>query len=560
MKLYLCFLRYSPYLLMLAILVGSIAGVTAAALIALTNSAVTDYGHLTAGIALRFVGLVFVLLLSNYLSRILILYAATRLMLDLRLLFCRQLVRRPLRELEESGNHSILATLTEDVANISEAFRILPTFCINCAVLIACVIYLTSLSGSMLILAATYLGFILLTCLGPEVRAKRLLDSARDHWNQVVKHFQAMTEGMMQLKLHQPRCEAFLHGPLAESAASHWRYTLRGNHIYVLIASWVEAQYFILFGITVIGLTHFGAISSANLFAYALTVLYLRTPVMILMEILPSMARGRVSLERAEKMGLELGELRIASRSRRDQPLPASPFQCIELKQVLHRYYREKEGREFVLGPIDLTIHAGELILMIGSNGSGKTTLAKLLTGLYTPEAGSICMDGELVTEETLERYQQSFTAVFSEYYLFECLLGLSTVDQDRDAAARDLLVQFELDHKVKIVNGALSTTELSRGQRKRLALLNAYLEDRQFYVFDEWASDQDPAFREVFYRQCLPDLKARGKTILVVSHDDRYFDVADRVLRIEFGSITEIDPETVVADRMVQSGTMPFH
>ncbi|MCB1035646.1 MAG: cyclic peptide export ABC transporter, partial [Acidobacteria bacterium] len=74
--------------------------------------------------------------------------------------------------------------------------------------------------------------------------------------------------------------------------------------------------------------------------------------------------------------------------------------------------------------------------------------------------------------------------------------------------------------------------------QRKRLALVTALLEDRPVYLFDEWAADQDPEFKEVFYHQLLPELKARGKTAIVISHDDRYYDVADRVVKLDTGRV----------------------
>jgi putative ATP-binding cassette transporter len=86
--------------------------------------------------------------------------------------------------------------------------------------------------------------------------------------------------------------------------------------------------------------------------------------------------------------------------------------------------------------------------------------------------------------------------------------------------------------------DGVLSTINVSQGQRKRLALLTAYLEDRAIYLFDEWAADQDPVFKEIFYHQLLPELKARGKTVIVISHDDRYYHVADRIIKLDYGRI----------------------
>jgi putative ATP-binding cassette transporter len=187
----------------------------------------------------------------------------------------------------------------------------------------------------------------------------------------------------------------------------------------------------------------------------------------------------------------------------------------------------------FVCGPVDLSFKPAELVFLVGGNGSGKTTLAKLLTGLYVPEAGEVRLNGTVVTGETREHYRQLFATVFADFYLFDSLLGLHVPELDEQA--RHYLTQLQLDHKVQVKDRKFSTTELSQGQRKRLALLTAYLEDRPFYIFDEWAADQDPHFKEIFYLQLLPELKAKGKTVLVISHDERYYHIADRVVRLDY-------------------------
>jgi putative ATP-binding cassette transporter len=94
------------------------------------------------------------------------------------------------------------------------------------------------------------------------------------------------------------------------------------------------------------------------------------------------------------------------------------------------------------------------------------------------------------------------------------------------------------LDQKVQVTEQRLSTTDLSQGQRRRLALLTAYLEDRPFYVFDEWAADQDPQYKEVFYTELLPELRARGKGVAIITHDDRYFHLGDRIIKLDEGKI----------------------
>jgi putative pyoverdin transport system ATP-binding/permease protein len=179
---------------------------------------------------------------------------------------------------------------------------------------------------------------------------------------------------------------------------------------------------------------------------------------------------------------------------------------------------------------------SGELIFIVGSNGSGKSTLAKLITGLYTPRSGQISLNGEPVNETNVEWYRQHFATTFADAYLFDSYLGFDNPHLDREIDK--YLQEFQLDQKVSVNNGVLSTTSLSQGQRKRLALLTAFLEDRPIYLFDEWASDQDPTFREIFYEQMLIQLKNRGKLVIVITHDDRYFHLADRILQLNYGRV----------------------
>ncbi|HET7113307.1 MAG TPA: ATP-binding cassette domain-containing protein, partial [Pyrinomonadaceae bacterium] len=163
--------------------------------------------------------------------------------------------------------------------------------------------------------------------------------------------------------------------------------------------------------------------------------------------------------------------------------------------------------------------------------------------GLYVPESGDIRLNNMTIDDETRDTYRQLFSVVFSDFYLFESLLGLNV--GELDSRARDYIAQLQLQHKVTVQDGALSTIELSQGQRKRLALLTAFLEDRPFYIFDEWAADQDPHFREIFYLQLLPELKAKGKTVLVITHDDRYYSLADRIVKLDYGKIEFDSPIT---------------
>jgi len=249
-----------------------------------------------------------------------------------------------------------------------------------------------------------------------------------------------------------------------------------------------------------------------------------------------SIGFASVALGRLQTLGLTLEKNALEpTSSLAVRPDLSDNFESLEFHGVAHRYAHEG-GHSFTLGPMDLSFRRGEIVFLIGGNGSGKTTLAKLVTGLYTPESGKVLLNGVSVGDHNREQLRQNFSAVFSDFYLFEGLVGMDAPDLDERAIG--YLKTLQLEDVVQIKDGMLSTTSVSQGQRKRLALLTAYMEDRPFYVFDEWAADQDPVFREIFYRHLLPDLKARGKTLLVISHDDRYYHLGDRVIKLDCGQM----------------------
>ncbi len=185
---------------------------------------------------------------------------------------------------------------------------------------------------------------------------------------------------------------------------------------------------------------------------------------------------------------------------------------------------------------MNLSFFPGELVFVTGGNGSGKTTMIKLMTGLYAPDTGTILLDGKPITEENRDDYRQLFSVVFYDFFLFEELFGLST--NNHLSKVGGYLAKLQLDHKVEIRDGKFSTIDLSQGQRRRLALLTSYLENRPICVFDEWAADQDPTFRDLFYHEFLPELKSKGKALIVITHDDRYYQMADRIIRLDYGKV----------------------
>jgi putative ATP-binding cassette transporter len=526
-------LRNSGPIVLLAMLAGGVSGVGNTALLALFNRALKNGDAQVAVRAFAFVALCILVLASRVLSQLILIRIGQRTIFDLRMKLCGQILAAPLRRLEEVGSYRLLATLTEDVMAVTNAMLFVPVLCTNLAIVAACLIYLASLSRLVLCAVVAFMIAAVVTYQLPSLKALHYFKLAREEGDAIFKHFRSMIDGAKELKLNYNRRDFFFSQMLRSTAMSFRRLNTTGLVIFSFASSWGQLLVFILLGTIFFVLPEIRHISSETLTGSTLIILYLMGPVESILGIFPTLGRANVSLKKTESLGLSL-KARATEHvfgSRPDIPLSWSRLEMIGMT---HRYHREDEDGDFALGPVDLVLHPGELVFMIGGNGSGKTTFAKLLSGLYIPDDGEIRLNNVVVNDENREYYRQHFSAVFSDIYLFDRLFGLAV--PQLDVQVREYLGQFQLQHKVQVKNGKLSTTDLSHGQRKRLALLAACLEDRLIYIFDEWAADQDPLFKEIFYYQLLPGLKARGKTALVISHDDRYYHVADRIIKLDYG------------------------
>jgi putative pyoverdin transport system ATP-binding/permease protein len=520
-----------------AAITGSISGMGSAASIALINRSISQItpAHPQAPPELLwgFAGLVVVSLVTTLVSQFLLAQLAQDAIYKLRLRISGWILASPLRHLEELGTSRLLATLTEDIQAISSGVFSIPTLCVNAAIVMASLVYLGWLSIGVLVGTLVFMALSISVVQVLINQAVRSFTDAREENDTLMSHFQAITNGIKELKLHSQRREDFLQEDLQTTAATLREYRIGSQRAIALSSGIGELSFFLLLGLLVYGLPQIQTVSAELLSGYVLTISYLMRPIGNTLAILPNLGLAGVALRKIDTLGLSL-----ASRAETLARTTSSPheFNQIDIQQATHSYQLAGEDKTFTLGPIDLRLHPGELVFIVGGNGSGKSTLAKLITGLYVPDSGEIRLDGQIVDDRNRELYRQLFSTVFADFYLFDRFVGLGLTDGD--AQANLYLDKLQLTHKVAISEGKLSTTALSQGQRKRLALLTAYLEDRPIYLFDEWAADQDPFFREVFYQQLLPELKERGKAVLVISHDDRYFHLADRVLKLDYGKI----------------------
>ncbi len=518
-----------------AALAGLLNGGSTAGLIALINATLQGTPALKPLLPWGFTVLGTLLLLTHFASQVLLVRAAQQAVYEMRLLLSRQILTSPLRQLEAIGTPQLLAILTEDVDAVARSFAVLPNLFNAVAIVLGCLIYMGWLSPPLFFALVALIGLGAGSYLFLAGKARQFLERARREQDRLFQHFRTLTEGNKELKLHRRRRLAFWHQELEPTAQQTRRQNQRGYMVFAIAASWGQLLLFVTIGFFLFTLPHLLGATPTVLSGYVLTIIYLMLPMQQVIDAIPIFSRASVALTKVESLHLSLGEPLAIPSSMDLAPLG---WKTLHLENICHQYHgrHEDEPVTFTLGPLSLTAHAGELIFIVGGNGSGKSTLAKIITGLYVPDQGQIWVDDYCLEPRDYEWYRQHFAAVFSDFYLFERLLGIES--SERLAAVPYYLEKLRLSHKVRLEGDRFSTTALSQGERKRLGLLMAYLDDRPAYLFDEWAADQDPVFRDIFYRQLLPELKAQGKTVFVISHDDRYFDVADRLLKLDYGQL----------------------
>lgn len=294
-------------------------------------------------------------------------------------------------------------------------------------------------------------------------------------------------------------------------------------------------SFLVLMGLVIFALPSFG-VDQKVVQSVTYIILFINAPIDTLVLALPELVKANVAVSNLRAMEEELD----AALRTDEENFPSSKnieFETISLENVQYNYVDRDSRKTFTVGPLSMQVRRGEILFISGGNGSGKSTLLRLLMRLHPGAEGSVQWDGVEVNQSNAADYRLLFSPIFSDFHLFDRLYGLEGVPQAR---IDELLVLMKLDHKVSVTRSTFSTLDLSSGQRRRLALIVALLEDKPILVFDEWAADQDPAFRRFFYESILPDLKARGRTVIAVTHDERYYSAADRVLHMEEGRFAE--------------------
>ena len=520
-----------PFVAVLALSLASAA--MGIGLIAFINQRLIESVDLSVAVLPEFLGLLLLLMAVTLGSQLALTTLGHHFVYRLRSEFIKRLLDTPIERIEQLGSASLLAGLTSDVRNITIAFVRLPELVQGIILTVGSCLYLAMLSGKMLLITVIWMaltiwgGFMLVS------RVYRHMATLRETEDKLYADFQTVLEGRKELTLNRERAEHVFEKMYLPDAREYRHHIIRADTFHLSAVNWSNIMMLGAIGLVFWMANGLGWANTNVAATYSLTLLFLRTPLLSAVGALPTLLTAQVAFRKLKQFAL------APYRPEFPRPQAFPGWQTLELRNVTFKY----QDNDFAIGPINMTLTRGELVFLIGGNGSGKSTLAMLLTGLYQPLSGEILLDGKPMAQDKPEDYRKLFSAVFTDVWLFDELLGPEGQQADPALVAK-WLEQLKMSHKLELETVKILNLKLSKGQKKRVALLLALAEERDILLLDEWAADQDPHFRRDFYQVLLPLMQQMGKTIFAISHDDHYFVHADRLLEMRNGHLSELEGE----------------
>ncbi|MDI9219988.1 multidrug ABC transporter permease/ATP-binding protein [Pantoea sp. EA-12] len=499
-------------------------------LIAYINNELIVAVNTSIAVLPSFLGQLFLLMAVTLGSQLALTLLGHHFVWRLRGEFIKRILDTRIERIEQIGNAHLLAGLTSDVRAITIAFVRLPELIQGIIITLGSALYMAWLSPKMLMITSLWL---VVTLVGGWLLVSRVyqhMAKLREIEDDLYRDFQTIIEGRKELQLNRERAQLIYDTVYQENAKGYRHHIVRADTYHLSAVNWSNIMMLGAIGIVFFMANGLGWANTAVAATYSLTLLFLRTPLLAAVGALPTLLSAQVAYRKINSFDL-------APYDAQFQSLPQTrDWQTLEMRDVSFHY--GEHG--FQVGPINLTLRRGELVFLIGGNGSGKSTLAMLLTGLYQPQSGSLLLDGKEVDWHNLDAYRKHFSAVFTDVHLFDRLISHGGQPAN-PALVQQWLERLKMQDKLKLQGNKVLNLQLSKGQSKRLALLLAAAEERDILLLDEWAADQDPHFRRIFYRELLPWLQASGKTVFAISHDDHYFIHADRLLEMREGQLSEL-------------------
>lgn len=450
----------------------------------------------------------------------------------LRTQIYRRIAHAPLAGIERIGLSRLITAIASDMPAVVRGAQIAQTMLIDIITLMGMLAFLAYVHIDVFwfVLKCIVFGvgtyhFILVFADRYFFRAAKINDTLH-------KSVHGLLHGFKELKLSDEKRALYFEQDLIAAETALLAAQRPGNAIHSAATNYGLMLNFLFLGSIAFIFVSYHPVTPQNLSSIIMVMLYISMPIGSVMSKVPALTFAKVALRRIDEL---LSKLPHETVSEGTNPTPE--WHSIRFENVVYRHEDPKGGSSFTVGPINLEFCKGQITFIVGGNGSGKSTLAKLLTLHYHATGGAIHFGNERITDANMNAYRQSISAIYSDYHVFDRIL---TTRRDVHQVEH-YLKQLDLDRKVSYVNGRFSTLDLSDGQRRRMALLSSFIEDRNLYVFDEWAADQDPAFKKIFYREILLSLRASGKAVVVISHDDRYFDTADKVVTLCEGNVQSV-------------------
>lgn len=534
--------NFSPRQLIFAVGLGMLSGALYSLIIPFILNGLdggqlqlSDY-ILTEQGALGFFLFVAVILATKVTSVILVNNIAKSASADLKLKVARRIQALGVDTVERIGFSKILNILIDDVNRITSAAVAIPMMIVSVVTVLGMLTYLAYLDIIVFayICIAIITGVILFQM--PVLFAKGLYQSSRANKDTLQEGIRGLIFGAYEMKLSHQKGKQFLAEEVAAPLNTATSQEKRGDAVIHLAGNASEMICFFVIGGVVFLLPTDFLSSEASTFGIVMALLYITGPIAAILSMVQTLKIAQVSLERVH----QLQELEPEVFGTQALVGSEDTWQTLSLSNVRYQYQSDEVDDSFGLQPINLELQKGNIYFIVGGNGSGKSTLSKLISFHYRPTHGCVKFDGTAVTESNLMMMRERVGVIFSNYHLFRKLyIPTEEIDQGKVKRYMDI---FKLTGKTELVGNIFTTTKLSDGQRRRLALLVALMEDKEIYIFDEWAADQDPEFKEFFYTQVLPELKSQGKLIVAITHDDRYFHCADSVIKMESGAVKTVE------------------
>ena len=452
--------------------------------------------------------------------------------------------RSELLSIDDIGRSRIVAAINSDAGVLTQASNTL-VYSMQSVVLI----FFISIYVAYLSIAAFIMSVVIVGIAGTvfHLRSRRLaLERARaaDQERQLFDRMDDFLDGFKEVRLNKARSVALFDDAVEVSrAAANIKIGAQVQTFRQIVS--VQSYMYVLLGAVVFAAPRFGeSLGGASIPKATTALLFVVGACFGLVQSIPILLNANAAADRLQKL---VSDLSATASVLPDDTRVLTHFGVIEMRNIVFRYVDKFSDTAFHIGPIDFTLRSGELVFITGGNGSGKSTLLRVLAGLYPPDSGEMTLDGMHVNNDTRDSYRSLFSAIFFDYHLFHRLYGIPEPDP---VEIGRLLAQFRLDNKTGLSHGEFRTLDLSSGQRRRLALIVSLLERRPILLLDEWTAEQDPEFRRKFYDELLPQLMQAGKTVVVITHDDRYLDELELPARR-----IRMDEGRVVDQRSMQSG-----